>query len=260
MSIIDSRLHQLTFDQTDFSVRLVSAIGDDSLRKFAAKAGVTDTAISRYINKVSMPPVDKLTGIVNAAADNIGSDPIATYAWLCHGLKVSVSYDDTMQKMISFSAVKRDDKASLLGEQPATYQAIHLSGPSQFDEFTLVPVYGLDGRMQSTHYPVRSDMLQREGWPDDRVVMFYGHGDRMTPTINEGDAVMVLLKGREPMSDGIYAVQVTGGIRFMRFTFDVFGDVTVSSDNKGYAAHQLSEEQLDELDFIGRVVRICKKV
>lgn len=75
----------------------------------------------------------------------------------------------------------------------------------------------------------------------------------MSPTINDGD--LILLDTREAQqTEGIYAINLAGGLLVKRLRLRLSGAVEVISDNERYGTETISGDQLAQLHIVGRVV------
>lgn len=76
----------------------------------------------------------------------------------------------------------------------------------------------------------RADSLRRKGLRADRLMVYYGDGDSMEPTINDGDAIMADLSDTKPRDEKLYVINY-GGELFAKRLVQI-GDVwCISSDN-----------------------------
>jgi len=78
-------------------------------------------------------------------------------------------------------------------------------------------------------------------------------GDSMTPTLNDGDALLLAL-GPQPFAEGsVYVIKVDGNLMVKRVRVTAAG-VTLISDNPDYPPQDIPKDQLNALEIIGRVV------
>jgi len=74
-------------DMSDFKDRLKTVISDESVNAFAGKSGVTEGALRKYLSGSSLPGLDKLIAISDAAEVNI--------EWLATGKGPMMKEDQT---------------------------------------------------------------------------------------------------------------------------------------------------------------------
>ena len=102
----------------------------------------------------------------------------------------------------------------------------------------------------------RREWLRRKGLVATNLVVVEVEGDSMSPSLEEGDAVLIDVTDREIRDGRIYAFRSHGEVRIKRFQRAANGTIVIASDNKSprYRDEVLSPEQLATLDVIGRVV------
>ena len=97
-----------------------------------------------------------------------------------------------------------------------------------------------------------SDSLVRaltQGRVYDDMVLVEVEGDTMTPTLADGDLVLVAIDGQAPLRDGLYALNINGAILPKRLSVGPDGQsLVVSSDNSLYNGwHNCNAADLDIL-------------
>lgn len=79
-------------------------------------------------------------------------------------------------------------------------------------------------------------------------------GDSMSPTINDGDLILLDTRPGQQTTEGIYAINLAGGLLVKRIRLRLSGAVEVISDNERYGIETISGDQLLQLHVVGRVV------
>jgi len=79
-------------------------------------------------------------------------------------------------------------------------------------------------------------------------------GDSMSPTINDGDLILLDTRRGQQTTEGIYAINLAGGLLVKRIRLRLSGAVEVISDNERYGMETISGDQLLQLHIVGRVV------
>lgn len=221
-----------SFDQDKFVERLEQVIGDEAYRAFAARCGMSDTAIKKYLRKISIPTVDRLFAIAEAG----GVSPV----WLMTGV----------------------------GESELS-SAVTPQAPCGSDDFTLIDSYAVFAsaghgtdvghELQAEPMSFRTDWLKREGLAPERLAVIRAKGDSMEPTISDNDVILVLLTNGDAPRDGLHVIRLDSGLFVKRVQFDPLGSVHVMSDNPAYSSTVVKKEDRDQLAIVGRVVWAGKK-
>lgn len=79
-------------------------------------------------------------------------------------------------------------------------------------------------------------------------------GDSMSPTINDGDLILLDTRPEHVRAEGIYVINLAGALLVKRLRMRLSGVVDVVSDNERYGTETISGEQLASLQIVGRVV------
>lgn len=74
----------------------------------------------------------------------------------------------------------------------------------------------------------------------------------MSPTINDGDLILLDTREGQQTTEGIYAINLAGGLLVKRLRLS--GAVEVISDNERYGTETINGDQLAQLHIVGRVV------
>ena len=96
--------------------------------------------------------------------------------------------------------------------------------------------------------------------PADRLSIVRVEGDSMSPTLNDGDDILVDLgDAAERLRDGIYVLRIDEALVVKRLALNPLGRrVTVQSDNPAYP--DWPDCSLDQIQVIGRVIWSGRKV
>jgi phage repressor protein C with HTH and peptisase S24 domain len=96
--------------------------------------------------------------------------------------------------------------------------------------------------------------------PSERLSIVRVQGDSMSPTLNEGDDILVDLgDGAERLRDGIYVLRAEDALVVKRLALNPMGRrVTVQSDNPAYP--DWPDCSLDKIQLIGRVIWSGRRV
>lgn len=130
-----------------------------------------------------------------------------------------------------------------------------------FDDFALVPLYdvwaaaGTGAEIEQervlAELAFRRYWLAKLGLHAEHLVCIRARGDSMSPTVLDGDILLVDRQRTTVDRDSIYIVRSDDGLRVKRLQRLMGGGVRVSSDNRAYAEEVVSVEQLV---VVGQVV------
>jgi phage repressor protein C with HTH and peptisase S24 domain len=169
---------------------------------------------------------------------------------------------------------------NLLGVKKATKRSLEwlLTGhdPGTSDEFEAIPLvesfyHGGDG--DGMHHPkepkflkslsFRSDWLEYEGLDPSHLKVAMVHGKSMQPTLREADIILVDQRSNalsKTNDEDIYALVYNEKPLVKRVIRQETGDVSLESDNPKFRPIDIKQDQLADLEIIGRVVWAGGKV
>ncbi|BBO87620.1 S24 family peptidase [Desulfosarcina ovata] len=114
------------------------------------------------------------------------------------------------------------------------------------------------GNQIEDHYSFKTAWLQSKG-PKDRMVLMDVFGNSMAPEIKDGDTVLIDQSQTDVFAGSIYAVGVEDTIMVKRIEKHP-RKLVLLSDNKEYAPIFLSDEEMDRVRIIGKVLWICREL
>lgn len=91
------------------------------------------------------------------------------------------------------------------------------------------------------------------GMPNN-LMMIEMIGDSMAPTIYSGEQLLIDTSVMRVRQDGIYAYAINGALIVKRISLLHNGGLHIMSDNSHYVSMQLSSDQADMINIVGRVV------
>lgn len=217
-----------------FPERLRVLLGDDSALSFARKAGVSDSALHKWLNRKSMPTLDNLAAIASAGNVNVG--------WLASG-------EGPMQGSLLPVTVDRVQPVGFVTEGDATVR---------------IPIYdGLSagGGLEALGHILGFgdfflDWIKFEARIDPkRAFVAPVRGDSMMKLLYDGDLVLGEMQDYLDR-DGVFAASLNGQLVVKHAApGPKRGEITLSSENPRYAPRVVSEANGDELRLIGRIAR-----
>ncbi len=229
-----SRPFEVTDEMNDgFAGRLRRAISDvGSIQKLGEGAGVAPRTISGYLVGKGDPSRRRLVALADTAGVSVG--------WLATGRGEP-------------SADGAQSVASPTGQ----------NSPGAGSDFAVVPHIDLNdfpggqehqGSTESAAIAIRRDLLHAVGLNESDVQMITARGDSMAPTIHDGDRIVVDSTARQLRNDGIYVLQVGGGLLLRRLQRDIHGGLWVITDAPPYEDEHLSDAHAHALNIVGRPI------
>jgi phage repressor protein C with HTH and peptisase S24 domain len=92
-----------------------------------------------------------------------------------------------------------------------------------------------------------------------KLALISAIGDSMSPTIRDGDLLLVDMRQRQVGDDAIYIIRRDSSLVAKRFQRLFDGTVSIKSDNPIYKEEVVPKDAASELNLIGRVVWIGRK-
>lgn len=136
--------------------------------------------------------------------------------------------------------------------------------------FTLVPRYDVqvslgsgalvDSEQIVEHLAFKTIWLKKEmNLEPGKLALISTIGDSMSPTIRDGDLLLVDMRQRQIGDDAIYIIRRDSYLVAKRFQRLFDGTVSIKSDNPIYKEEVVPRDAVKELSLIGRVVWIGRK-
>jgi len=207
-----------------FSERLEEAKGNLSVLAFAQKCGLSESGLRKYLTGKTLPPLDKLVDIAEAA--NISFD------WLCSGAE-----DDEESFQREFA---------LIPGYSIQVSAGHGTTPNAEES-------------PSRHLAFRRKWLTHRGFSEKELVIVWAKGDSMEPTINDNDTLVVHTGRTAPQDGNIYIFRHNDDLFVKRYQ-NMMATWRLISDNKAYTVMDITKEEQHQFEVIGQVVHIAKDI
>jgi len=229
--------------QTDaFSERIKAVIGEESVRNFAQRAGISEGGLRRYLSGNSEPGLSALKGIAKAGDVNI--------EWLATGEGAK-------------ERGRLADGSSLIMEDCAIYGAPQCEACHESSRISLYDVQPSAGEGTIfndeniiDHIPFSRKWLKQQGLSEKNLVLVTARGDSMHPTIKNGDMLM-LDRTRTEATSGVYIIRMGDELFVKRLQKNpVDNSISIKSDNPSYEPIIAQEDQLGRLNIVGKVVWI----
>ena len=100
----------------------------------------------------------------------------------------------------------------------------------------------------------RDWIVRALGLDPARLALINVAGDSMTPTISDGDLILLDTRPMTHRAEGIYVISHDNALLVKRLRVRLNGDVEIISDNPRYGSETITGEQLTRLRIVGRVV------
>ncbi len=201
----------------NLSARLRSVIAArGSVAELARAVGVSDNAIYKWAAGRGQPSVVNLVALAKVAGVSL--------EWLATGRE---------------SAGKRGSRGR---SAPAAGDYFFASGRA------LAGAAGaaeLGGVRTAECLALRSDWVrQRLGVEQGRLALVEALGDAMSPTIEDGDLLLVEVARKRPERDGVYLIRVAGKVVVRRLQNCPGGQILVKCDHPGYDAIKVAASKV----------------
>lgn len=234
-----------------FNERLTKLIGDESVRAFGRKVGISDTTIRKYLTGETEPTLSRFVAIAVACDVSvewlaIGEEPKAhkeDFWW----------FDDDKPAKASPTISKAQYKARQTRSE-ITYQ--------DKSENTYIEAYGefIVGSRSNRREPVSHKWLERRGFSANHLKIVVAQGDPMSPTIADDDSLVVNTNSTKLIDGKIFVLDLGGGPCARRIQQLWTGEIELIPDNKEYSKQVIPAAELERLQVIGQVVRIGKDI
>lgn len=212
-----------TEESGNVSTRIKTLMGNLSESAFAQKCKIPLSTMRKYLSG-STPGLDKASQI--AEANGVSLEWLAT------------------------------------GKQPT-------KSDSQFEEeFALIPGYNVQvaaghGAIAGDEAPTRELAFRRKwlrfrGLHEQDLALVFAKGDSMEPTISDNETVMVDISERKLRDGHIYVIRNGDHLLVKRIQTLWNDGVQLLSDNKEYPPQEISSNDLENLEVIGKVVWVGK--
>lgn len=247
---IDDPIHKAGIGSV--AERIKELMGEDSLRKFSLKVGMSDGAI-RKILQGSTPSLDSALKI--ATACNVSIDWLAT-GKCAYSEKVIERSDLSVEHI----APKHDSTT-----QNNTIYLTPEQNQEISEEFVLVPGYHI--QVSAGHgcnvwdekpkrwLAFRRKYLSYKKLSPEHTAVVFARGDSMADTITDNDSLLIDTSSTTPIDGHIYIVRLGDELYAKRVQKSFDGSLTLISDNKDYSPIQVPKDKLPELCIVGKVVQ-----
>lgn len=225
----------------------------------AQKTGISARTINAYALGESEPSMAKLVSIAKASGVSIG--------WLAMGegpMRPGEAQEQPANPACIEREVARDPQPCFIDENGVvSIPRWQNPDPEMFDYIPMAETrlsagggcFVLSENMED-YYAFRKNWLSRVASSPNRLVLMRINGNSMSPTLEDGDTVMIDT-GRRDIKEGmIYALRVDHSVMIKRLSFRVGGKVLIISDNRH--DYDPYEAPMKDVHILGQVIFFCR--
>jgi phage repressor protein C with HTH and peptisase S24 domain len=191
-----------------------------SLRGFSKQCGLSEATLRSYLSGATYPTLDRLMLIAEASK----VDP----QWLAFGTEDDVATEVKGMEDYAFVPL---------------YDAQCSAGDGAWNENCRV----------LTHISFTRYSLRKQGLTPEHLSAIRIDGDSMEPVLHSGDTVLIDHTRTAIEGEGIYILRLDGHLYAKRLQRQ-FNGVSIISANKEYDKVLVPQDQLPELEIVGRAV------
>ena len=137
--------------------------------------------------------------------------------------------------------------------------------------FVVFQRYDLQGGADSNYHIEGEQFVDfvafKEDWvhhflhvPQKDLALLTVKGDSMSPSLNDGDMILVDLRASRIEDSAVYVLEFDDALLVKRIQRKLDGSVVIKSDNHLYEPEVLPKERADALRIVGRVVWAGRKM
>lgn len=227
--------------------------------ELSRRTGISATSINNYVLGTSDPSRTRLVAIANATGVSAG--------WLATGegpMRPEEAHEQPACPACTEREVVRDPQPCFIDENGVvSIPRWRDPDPEMFDYIPMAETrlsagggcFVLSENMED-YYAFRKNWLSRVASSPNRLVLMRINGNSMSPTLEDGDTVMIDT-GRRDIKEGmIYALRVDHSVMIKRLSFRVGGKVLIISDNRH--DYDPYEAPMKDLHILGQVIFFCR--
>lgn len=227
--------------------------------ELSRRTGISATSINNYVLGTSDPSRTRLVAIANATGVSAG--------WLATGegpMRLEEAQEQPACPACTEREVVRDPQPCFIDENGVvSIPRWQDPDPEMFDYIPMAETrlsagggcFVLSENMED-YYAFRKNWLSRVASSPNRLVLMRINGNSMSPTLEDGDTVMIDT-GRRDIKEGmIYALRVDHSVMIKRLSFRVGGKVLIISDNRH--DYDPYEAPMKDLHILGQVIFFCR--
>ena len=222
-----------------FTERLKQIIGEQKPYTWAKNVGIGKSTLYGILNKGAHPQLHTLMKI--AWKTNV------SMSWLLTG-KGTIRLIDSLEDLRN-AALFSDSKS---GEKESYILIPRHNGYNEDEAGDL-----LSSAQSTAHMAFKTTWVTQEmGLDPKELVLISVQGDSMTPTLEEGDLLLLDKREERVCNDGMYVIKQENDLIVKRLQRGFDGSLRIKSDNRAYDTQTIQEDQIERLTIVGRVVWI----
>ncbi|AQS38611.1 putative transcriptional regulator [Shewanella psychrophila] len=226
-----------------FSERLVTLIGEESVRSFGRRVEISDGTLRKYLQHNTEPSLSRLVRIAHECG--------VTIEWLATGQGPMHPIDEPSSSEIVCNYT-------------------HIDVAEFNEEFTLIPGYHVNvstghGVLADEH-PIKRHLAFRKKWLTYRkfesckLAVVFAKGDSMEPTIHSNNSLLVDMADTKLTDGSIFVLRLGDDLYAKRLQKRFDGGIELLSDNKEYKDQIVKSDEIDTLQILGKVVWVGKDI
>lgn len=218
---------------SSIGARLVQIRGQKSQARFANEVGINKNTLGGYERNTRSPDATLLQKLMSAGYNA---------NWLLTGEGAMLLKDQAGLEALAGEAQPRGEFSyvnRILVSASAGYGAT------------------VDQEVVGPRMAFQTAWLRKEGLNPLDLAVIEARGDSMEPTIHSGDALLVDIRSKDALGDGIYVIRIDDQLLVKRLQGDLRGGMIVKSDNPAYDNLVVLER---DLVIAGKVVWIGHKL
>lgn len=254
--------------ETTLAERIKLVVGDN-VSAFSRTSGVGESLLRQYIAG-SKPGLDKAADIAKAGGVSLlwlatGEGPMRPPAW-----QRQAEGEMVMAVVMGDEEATGDREERRRATTDLIREAKEDGRRAALEDFALIKVYdvrasagsgaAIDQERVVTDIAFRRDWLAQEGLGTSGLAAVTADGDSMEPTIKDCSLLLLDTQQRELAGNRIYILRMDGHLYAKRLQRLTDGSIRVSSDNPAYADEVVGKEDTGNLDIIGRVVWVGRRL
>lgn len=216
-------------ETTTFADRLAAAIGEETAYAFAARAGIPDATVRKYL-RGTVPGVDNLILLADTA-----------------GVRLEWLAADRGPMRGDVTAEVAPAGPSALGEGKVRIERLAIEASAGGG---LIALH--ENTVDTAEVPER--WMRMLGVNPAYARILTVRGDSNEPTIRDGDTLLVDISINQIVDERFYIVVFSGIVLVKRVQLDMgAGGIKLLSDNDAYEPQSIAAKDLPDLHIAGRV-------
>ncbi|AWX14239.1 phage repressor protein [Mergibacter septicus] len=231
--------------ETTFPKRLQSLIGNETLRAFSKKIGISYSSLHKYINGQAQPTLDNLLAIAQHTNTDMN--------WLVFGEgtqeKNSCNRQETENDTKEYCCnSEKEEKNSLPVKYIRDCREIAISAGNG-------TINDNESGIEVRKLPVEEQWFIDKRINPDNCILLSVKGDSMYPVLIDGQDIIVDTSKNTDLIEGKIYVINNNGTNWVKKIHRTINGIKLTSENPQYKDIEINENDCHGLKIIGQVVR-----